>query len=294
MILDGEATAEQIGAYLMLLRFKEETAGEVAGMVEAARRRLAKPDTHTHAELDWSSYAGKRRHLPWYILSAQLLAGAGVRVLMHGEPGHTEGRVYSADALKQLELPTASDLTQASEQLNQHHFSYIPLSQFAPELHRLMGLKPIFGLRNPVHTVARLLNPLRAPHVLQGIFHSSFLDTHQDAGALLADAHYAVFRGEGGEVERKPEKPLTVRLSGLEPSQSEKWPQLIKAPAAPPTLTLSHLAAVWSGTQQDEYAEAAICGTAAVALRLCRRVEGIAEADEMAKTLWTERNKTRF
>ena len=40
MILDGEALPEQIGAFLMLLRMKEETGAEIAGFVRAARARL--------------------------------------------------------------------------------------------------------------------------------------------------------------------------------------------------------------------------------------------------------------
>ena len=39
MILDGEADPLQTGAFLMLLRVKEETAEEIAGFVQAARER---------------------------------------------------------------------------------------------------------------------------------------------------------------------------------------------------------------------------------------------------------------
>jgi anthranilate phosphoribosyltransferase len=37
MILEGKALPEQIGAFLMLLRFKEETPEEIAGFVKAAQ-----------------------------------------------------------------------------------------------------------------------------------------------------------------------------------------------------------------------------------------------------------------
>ncbi|MGY8961145.1 MAG: glycosyl transferase family protein, partial [Alphaproteobacteria bacterium] len=38
MILRGEALPEQIGAFMMLLRVKEETAAEIAGFATAVRR----------------------------------------------------------------------------------------------------------------------------------------------------------------------------------------------------------------------------------------------------------------
>ena len=57
MILAGRARPEQIGAFLMLLRVKEETGDEIAGFVRAVRATLPAPAIR--ADLDWPSYAGK-------------------------------------------------------------------------------------------------------------------------------------------------------------------------------------------------------------------------------------------
>ena len=43
MILAGRARPEQIGAFLMLLRVKEETGEEIAGFVRAVRATLPSP-----------------------------------------------------------------------------------------------------------------------------------------------------------------------------------------------------------------------------------------------------------
>ena len=69
---------------LMLLRMKGETADEIAGFVCAARASL--PDwTGPRPALDWPSYAaGRTRGLPWFLLSARLVAQAGFPVLLHG------------------------------------------------------------------------------------------------------------------------------------------------------------------------------------------------------------------
>ena len=63
-VLKDEVEPEQLGAFLMLLRVKEETAAELAGFVRAARDHLETPTKLPAVHLDWSSYAGKRRHLP--------------------------------------------------------------------------------------------------------------------------------------------------------------------------------------------------------------------------------------
>ena len=80
IILQQQVEPEQLGAFLMLLRVKEETPAELAGFVAAVR------SFHNYSsaqipgiavDIDWSSYAGKKRHLPWFLLSALTLAGQG-------------------------------------------------------------------------------------------------------------------------------------------------------------------------------------------------------------------------
>ncbi len=44
MILDGQVRPEQLGAFLMLLRVKEETPDELAGFVRAVATRMAAPE----------------------------------------------------------------------------------------------------------------------------------------------------------------------------------------------------------------------------------------------------------
>src|SRR5690606_18954923 len=100
MLLDGKAEDSQLGAFLMLLRHKEESAEEMAGFTEAIRQRLNAPAIPV--DLDWPSYAGKKRHLPWFLLAVKCLAGQGVRILLHGGGAHTAGRMYSEQLLAQL------------------------------------------------------------------------------------------------------------------------------------------------------------------------------------------------
>ena len=87
MILANEVRPEQLGAFLMLLRVKEETPEEVAGCVRSVRKGFQIPVDAPKVDLDWSSYAGKRRQLPWFLLAALVLADDGVSIFMHGAEG---------------------------------------------------------------------------------------------------------------------------------------------------------------------------------------------------------------
>lgn len=293
MILRGEAEPEQIGAFLMLLRLKEESPGEIAGFTLGARSILETPGTIPQVDLDWSSYAGKRRQLPWFLLSAILLSQNGVRVMMHGSGEHTPGRIYTDTALAHLGYPVATSLDKAAEQIAARNFGYIGLQDMCAPLQALMDLKPILGLRSPVNSFSRMMNPFNAPVMLQGIFHRGFMDIHTGAGMLLNQPVTTVFRGEGGEIERRPNKPTVAGTAANGDIVTETWPQLLSDGHAVADLEmdLGALISVWSGEAQSEYAQASVTGTLAIALRALNKAASVQAAQVMAQDMWETRNK---
>src|SRR3546814_9600440 len=82
MLLDGKVEDAQLGAFLMLLRHKEESPDELAGFTQAVRERVQAPTIPV--DIDWPTYAGNKRHLPWYMLADQCLAANGIRNILHG------------------------------------------------------------------------------------------------------------------------------------------------------------------------------------------------------------------
>lgn len=296
MVLRGEALPEQVGALLMLLRVKEESPEEIAGFVRAVRRHVDLPDNPPAVDLDWSSYAGKRRQLPWFLLAALLLAQNGVRIFMHGTEGHTAGRLYTRETLRDLGLSVAASFDEAAALIAKDNFAYLPLEAISPKLKELIELRPIFGLRSPVHTLSRMINPFRAPATIQGIFHPGYMEIHRGAAAVLGEPHMAVFRGEGGEVERRPNKPCEVWTVHDGVGAEETWPPLLPEPrqAADEDMDIKRLTAVWRGDLSDDYAEAAVTGTVAIALKLMRRADTLDDAQAMAAALWAERDKAKF
>jgi anthranilate phosphoribosyltransferase len=296
MILAGDVLPEQLGAFLMLLRVKEESPAEIAGFVRAARKTMPAPAKAPRVDLDWSSYAGKRRQLPWFLLSTLLIARAGWRVFMHGAEGHTSGRLYTRDALLRLGLPVAGGLDEAAAHLVERNFAYVSLDRLSPKLAAMMALRPILGLRSPAHTVARMLNPFAADCVLQGVFHPGYMELHRRAGALLGERRLAVLRGEGGEIERRPNKPCEVLVEDHGTFSEERWPPMIPQPRQPPDgdMDVSRLDALWRGDAADAYAEAAITGTLAIALKALGAASDMGSAQARADALWRERDRSRF
>ena len=294
MIMNDEVEPIQLGAFLMLMRVKEETPEEVAAAVRAIRESLDIP-AGFNVDLDWSSYAGKKRILPWYLLATLLMADNGIRIFMHGASGHTAGRLYSKEVLPQLGVPVATSLEQAMAQMESSNFSYIDLEYLSPKLHQIIEMRPLLGLRSPVHTIARMLNPFDAPVVMQGIFHPGYRPTHQEAGMLLNIPHMAVIKGEGGEIERNPDMEVLVQSVHNGEMKDETWPPMFdKRHVRPEEMNISDLIAVWNGDRDDEYAAASVVGTVAVTLYTMGRAESREAAETQALEMWNNRNKSRF
>ena len=297
MLLAGKTEREQVGAFLMLLRLKEEAPSEIAGFAAGTRATFDLPANLPDVDLDWSSYAGKRVQLPWYILSVLALVGAGYKVFMHGTEGHTPGRVYTREVLQHLGIPIADSFEVAATHINKSGFAFVPLEVLSPRLEKMINLRPILGLRSPVHSFTRILNPFKAHAVMQGIFHRGFMDIHAGAAQILNEESLAVFRGDGGEIERRPNKPTQVwNTHGADEPMVETWPSMLDDGHAPKddVMDISRLAKVWDGSDEDAYGLAATTGTIAIALRTMGKADSMDTAQTMADKIWQNRDKTRI
>ncbi|WP_010141559.1 glycosyl transferase family protein [Oceanicola sp. S124] len=290
IILDGEGDPEAIGAILTLLRMKGEVAEEIAGFAEAARETL--PQIPRPA-LDWPSYAaGRTRGLPFFLLSARLVASAGHKVLIHGwnSEHHMQAAASVRGALPLVGIPMAGSVSEAGELLEAQGIAYLSLEAFQPALLDLLRLRDKLGVRSCVNTVLRVLNPAKAPASVQGVFHPPYRELQADAGKLLGQQALTVIKGGGGEFERNPTK--ATALFGLrdgaafDGSAPEILPETQKLNQGWESQT--RLAQLWSGEWQDTLAEAVVLGTAALALDTL----GFAQPEAEARRLWQARAVT--
>ena len=289
MILKNEVLDVQLGAFLMLLRVKEESVDELAGFVQATRDQLnfKKLDV----DLDWSSYAGKRKHYPWFILAALTLAKHGYNIVMHGASGHTMNRVYTEQVLTYLGYPICQNDAKVEQQLLQQHFAYIPLEVISPILADLIALRNVMGLRSPIHTLARLINPFNAKATLQAIFHPAYRGSHQQAAFRLGYKNSAVIKGEGGEFERNPDAKTLI--CGIKDGllYEHELPKLTdnRSPVEE-ELDLALFKAVWDGQQSHDYGEIAVIETMGIALYTMGVCDSFEAAMQKAKILWANRH----
>jgi anthranilate phosphoribosyltransferase len=215
-VLDGHVTDLEVGAFAMAMRIKGESTEELAGFLDAVQERcFALRPTSPMVVLP--SYNGARKLPNLTALLALLLAQDGVPVLVHG-PTHDPGRVTTAEIFHDLGLPIAQDGSDIPHAWARHEPVFIATEALCPSLARLLNARWVIGLRNPGHTVAKLLDPTRGGEALRVCNY-----THPEYGHALTTflqqtlANAMLLRGTEGEPVADPRRlpKLDVFMQGV-------------------------------------------------------------------------------
>jgi anthranilate phosphoribosyltransferase len=232
--LNGECGDDQMAMLLMLIRVQNETQQEIAGFVKAFQSRMP----NIGADIDWPCYAGKRPAAgqPWHLIAARILADNGKKVLLHGYDEKSSGREHAEHYLERLNIEVARNAEHAAELLALHNIAYLPLVNFAPQAEKMIAWKARFGLRTPINTVVRALNPGGGDIGVRGSFHPGFQQLHAEIEHEIGKSAHAVisFKGVSGESEYNPKVSQTVWLSTQQGVEEHYWQEhFLDAPILP-------------------------------------------------------------
>jgi anthranilate phosphoribosyltransferase len=202
-MLDGQVPDMELGAMLIALRVKGESADEVAGFLAAMQARtasLAAPAGPRTVLLP--SFNGARKQANLMPLVAQLLAREGVPVLIFGRHDF-DSRHSPFELLDALGLPASPSLAEAQARLASDRLAVLPLQMLNPGLNSLMALRPRLGLRNSSHSLAKLLDPFppgRGVRVV-AVTHPEYLDSMGQAlpGLTAGGGRALLMRASEGE-----------------------------------------------------------------------------------------------
>jgi anthranilate phosphoribosyltransferase len=201
ILVEGQASAAQIGAFLVAMRLKVESVAELAAFTAAARQYVsALTIPRGLTVVDLPTYAGKRETFHASIASAIIAAAAGVAVLMHGFDDVPE-RSGTAAVLSRLGIPVEFEPARVSDELAGKGFAYLDLALYHPPVARFLEVRKELGLRNLFHPVAKMLNPARAEGQVIGVSHPAYFEKTAEALAMLRSRRALVVRGVEGEPE---------------------------------------------------------------------------------------------
>jgi len=195
-ILSGNATPAQIAGFAVALRSKGETLDEMQGLVDAMYRH-AEPMTVEGRVVDIVGTGGDRaRTVNISTMSAVAIAGAGVRVVKHGNRAASSAS-GSADVLEELGVRLDVPPPKLVEVLEKVGITFC----FAPVFHASFRFAAVprreLGIPTPFNFLGPLVNPARPDAMAVGVSDARMAPIM--AGVLAArGADALVFRGDDG------------------------------------------------------------------------------------------------
>ena len=196
-VLDQLVSDLELGAFCIAMRVKGETPEEMAGFLDATHARLNKVHTGQAPTVVLPSYNGARKLPVLTPLLALLLAREGVAVLLHGTATEDK-RVSSQAVLAELGMAASGP----SPQVQAGEVVWVPTGVLNAGLERLLSVRRVVGLRNPGHSLVKLLNPCDPNSgpalVVSSYTHPEYLRSMSDTFALTGQ-HALLLRGTEGE-----------------------------------------------------------------------------------------------
>lgn len=193
-VLDGTVTDLEVGGFCLAMRIKGETPDEMAGFLDATHARLQRIPDNQLTTVVLPSYNGARKLPVLTPLLALLLAREGAAVLVHGTATEDK-RVTSEAVFAALGQPARS----AISPLRQGECAFVPTEVLHPGLKRLLDVRRVVGLRNPAHSLVKLMNPCQGHALIVGSYtHPEYAVSMAQTFALVG-AHALLLRGTEGE-----------------------------------------------------------------------------------------------
>ena len=210
-VLDGQCSDLEIGAFCIAMRIKGETAAELAGFLDAVHRRMQRLPASDRPVVVLPSYNGARKLPVLTPLLAWMLARKGLPVLIHGTPTE-DARVTAEQVLAAAGLTPRSP----SERIRAGHTHFVRTEQLLPGLKRLLDVRRTVGLRNPAHSLVKLMNPVDGRALVVGSYtHPEYAESMAATFALMR-SHAMLLRGTEGEPVADPRRTprMDVFLGG--------------------------------------------------------------------------------
>lgn len=196
-IMSGAATPAQIGAFLLALRAKGETAEEIVGLARTMRSFSKKVEVDGPL-VDTCGTGGDRAGtVNVSTMAALVVAGAGVRVAKHGNRA-ASSECGSADLLEALGIAIDLEPDGVAACIEEAGIGFCfapvfhPAMKHAGPVRRELGVPTVFNFLGP------LTNPAGAKRQTVGVSDAGMAPKIAGALAGLGSEHAFVFRGDDG------------------------------------------------------------------------------------------------
>ncbi|MDI1461219.1 anthranilate phosphoribosyltransferase [Catellatospora sp. KI3] len=196
-VVRGDATPARLAAFLVALRAKGESAGEVAAAADGLLAHAVQV-TVPGTVMDIAGTGGDGTGaVNISTMVALVVAATGITVVKHGGRASSSPSAGSGDVIEALGIPVDLTPDQVASAVAEKGVAYLLASRTHPGMRhagpvrRELGVPTIFNLLGP------LLNPVRPTHQLVGVADARFLPVLADVVAARGTRALVVRGGDG-------------------------------------------------------------------------------------------------
>lgn len=219
MMLLGEATPAQIGAFLIAHRIKRPTPEELAGMLDAYNElgpKLQPIAAGRPVIVLGIPYDGRTRTAPISPITALLLAAVGQPVVMHGgdrlptKYGLPLVEIWQGLGVDWTNLP----LAKTQQVFEQTGIGFVYTPQHFPLINRIWEYRDQLGKRPPLATMELIWCPYAGEvHMIPGFVHPPTETLFQLTLALQNITKYTLVKGLEGSCDLPRDRTAIIGLS---------------------------------------------------------------------------------
>jgi len=235
IIMEGKASQAQIGAFLLALRMKGETADEIAAFARVMRDNALSVKPRTVRMLVDTCGTGGDGAQTFNISTASAIvaAGGGCMIVKHGNRG-VSSRCGSADVLAALGVNLIVDPHVQEDIVERAGIAFFFAPAYHPAMKHVMAARQEIGCRTVFNVLGPLSNPAGAGAQVLGVYHPDLTGTIAEVLRILGLQRAMVVHGSGlDEITTTGETAIAELKGGAIQKYAIRYDTFGIAPAHP-------------------------------------------------------------
>ncbi|MFW7380413.1 MAG: anthranilate phosphoribosyltransferase [Oligoflexus sp.] len=197
-LMRGEATPEEVGAFLGALRGKGEVIDEIVGFARSMRQHAKTLQLSRTGLVDTCGTGGDGTDtFNISTANALLIAAAGLAVVKHGNRA-VSSRCGSADVLAALGIKIDQSPEEVAADVERFGFGFLFAPLFHPAMKHVAPVRRQLGVRTIFNLLGPLVNPANAKRQVIGVYDDSMLEPLAEALKELGSEEVMLVSGADG------------------------------------------------------------------------------------------------